>query len=147
VTPVPRVSPPANQAAAIGFRRTADGIEVCLIRRRGSRFWGIPKGWIEEGDSEQDTVLNEAWEEAGIEGRVIGESVGLYAYAKYGGQHTVAVYLMEVHDSHDDWDERSLRVRRWTSLEEASSLLAEHPARHLFQRARRLLEENLRGSR
>jgi 8-oxo-dGTP pyrophosphatase MutT (NUDIX family) len=136
---MPRASPSPNQAAAIAYRRTREELEICLIRRKDSSYWGIPKGWIEDGDTEQETVLNEAWEEAGVEGKLIGESVGLYAYEKRGGEYLVAVYLMEVHAAHDDWDERGFRIRRWVSVDEASSLLADHPARDVFERALRLL--------
>ncbi len=79
---MPRVSPSPNQAAAIAYRRSREELEICLIRRKDSSYWGIPKGWIEEGDTERETALNEAWEEAGVEGELIGESVGIYAYEK-----------------------------------------------------------------
>ena len=55
-----------QQAAAIAVRRNGDRVQVCLIRRKGSRKWGIPKGQVDPGDTHEETALNEAWEEAGI---------------------------------------------------------------------------------
>jgi 8-oxo-dGTP pyrophosphatase MutT (NUDIX family) len=124
-----------QQAAAIAIRRKASGLEVCLIRRRGSNNWGIPKGTIDPGYTPEETALNEAWEEAGLEGRVLGSAIGTYEYEKWYTTLRVAVFVMEVIEEHAEWLESDIRVRRWTSLAQASSLLAEHPARPLLAKA------------
>jgi len=123
------------QAAAIPFCRREDGVHVCLVRRRESRSWGIPKGFIDPGDTEQDTVLNEAWEEAGLRGQLVGEPVGTYEYQKFRSRLTVVVYLMEVREEEPTWREQRVRERRWYRLEQAVDLLKTHPARHLLPRA------------
>jgi phosphohistidine phosphatase len=128
-----------QQAAAIAFRRDGSGLRLCLIRRKGSKRWGIPKGIVEEGDTPEETAVNEAWEEAGLIGRVVGESIGTYEYDKWGGTLTVAVFLMEVLDEEDTWEEDSFRQRRWHALADALSLLADHPVSPLLARARALL--------
>jgi 8-oxo-dGTP pyrophosphatase MutT (NUDIX family) len=138
---VPPVSdqPPTRdrpvQAAAVPFCRREDGVYVCLLRRKDSRSWGLPKGFIDPGDTEQDTVLNEAWEEAGLRGQVVGEPLGTYQYQKFRGRLTVVVYLMEVREEEPTWLEQRVRERRWYPLQQAVDLLATHPARHLLPRA------------
>lgn len=124
-----------QQAAAIAIRRKGDTIEVCLIRRRNAGSWGIPKGTIDPGDTPEETALNEAWEEAGLEGRVLGGAIGSYEYEKWYTTLSVAVFVMEVVEEHAEWLESDIRERRWASLEEASLLLAEHPARPLLDKA------------
>ena len=114
---------------------------MCLIRRKESRRWGIPKGFVDRGDSHEDTALNEAWEEAGLKGRVIGEPVGTYEYRKWKRTLAVVVYVIEVLDQESEWEESHFRERRWTSLTEAMSLLVDHPVHRLLDRASRLLAE------
>ena len=128
-----------QQAAAIAIRRRDDTLEVCLIRSRRSRKWGIPKGLIDPGDSQEETALNEAWEEAGLKGRLLGDAIGTYEYRKWGTTLVVAVYVMEVLEEHDDWQEANFRERRWTPFGVATSLLRDHPVLPLLDRARAFL--------
>jgi 8-oxo-dGTP pyrophosphatase MutT (NUDIX family) len=127
-----------QQAAAIPIRRRGEDVQVCLIRKRLSGSWGIPKGTVESGETHASTALNEAWEEAGVRGRVIGDPLGTYIYEKYGRPLTVMVFVMEVLEHHKDWIEAGLRERKWASREEAGTLLVEHPAHAFLDRALRL---------
>ena len=124
----------ANQAAAIPVRRDKDGVRVCLIRRVDSAKWGVPEGFIEDHDDWKQAAAREAHEEAGRDGRVVGDCIGTYEYEKGGQTLVVAVGVMEVADEHDKWPEMSWRERRWCSLDEAGTLLRNHPVRSLFDR-------------
>jgi len=128
-----------QQAAAIPFRRIGETVQVCLIRRKDSEAWGIPKGLVDPGDRRDQTALNETWEEAGLRGRLIGDSIGTYRYEKWGMTFTVAVYLVEVLEQEDRWQEASFRERRWISFAEAVSLLSGHPVRPLLDCATHIL--------
>jgi 8-oxo-dGTP pyrophosphatase MutT (NUDIX family) len=123
-----------HQAAAIPFCRREDGVYLCLIRRRESKFWGIPKGFIDPGDTREETALNEAWEEAGLRGELIGDAIGTYQYVKFRAKLSVAVYVMEVQAEEPVWQEAKLRERRWHPLEQAVALLAGHPVQPLLDR-------------
>jgi 8-oxo-dGTP pyrophosphatase MutT (NUDIX family) len=90
---------------------------------------------IERGASPEDTALQEAWEEAGLRGRIVGESLGSYEYEKAGVLLTVAVYLMEVEIAAKQWEEQELRRRRWVSAPAATRILETHPARALVEKA------------
>ena len=125
-----------QQAAVIPFRGTGKKLEICLIRKKGSKKkWGIPKGFVDRGDTTKETALKEAGEEAGLKGRLVGDPVGSYEYQKWGVKLDVTVYLMEVKDEDDDWDEADFRERHWTSLQEAAELLERHPVRPLLKNA------------
>jgi len=121
-----------QQAAVLAVRQGGAEIEVCLIRRRDAGAWGIPKGFIDPGDSREDTALNEAWEEAGIRGQLVGDAIGTYEYAKLGTRLTVAVYVMRVVEELAEWPEMRLRERKWTPMGEAASVLTRHPVRPLL---------------
>jgi 8-oxo-dGTP pyrophosphatase MutT (NUDIX family) len=86
-----------EQAAAIAVRRNGGTLQVCLIRKKGSKTWGIPKGLVDPGDTHEETALNEAWEEAGLQGRLIGDAVGIYEYEKWNTTFAVAVYPYGAH--------------------------------------------------
>jgi 8-oxo-dGTP pyrophosphatase MutT (NUDIX family) len=123
-----------HQAAVLAVRKSGADIEVCLIRRRDARAWGIPKGFIDQGDSPEETALNEAWEEAGIHGQLVGEAIGTYEYAKSGSRLTVAVYVMRVVEELTTWPEIRVRERRWVSMGDAASALTRHPVWPLLDR-------------
>jgi 8-oxo-dGTP pyrophosphatase MutT (NUDIX family) len=123
----------------IPFRRNGNSVSFCLITVAGSRAWGIPKGTIERGSSPEDAALEEAWEEAGLRGRILGESLGSYDYEKAGALLTVAVYLMEVEFEAPEWEEQELRDRRWVPASDAGRMLKGHPARWLVEEAYRKL--------
>jgi 8-oxo-dGTP pyrophosphatase MutT (NUDIX family) len=83
--------------------------------------------------SPEETALEEAWEEAGLRGRILGDAVGSYEYEKDGILLTVAVYLMEVESEARQWDEQELRRRRWVTARRAVSMLKTHPAGNLVE--------------
>lgn len=124
-----------RQAAVIAFRRRSRKVEICLIRRKGTGTWGIPKGFIEPGDTAEEAALNEADEEAGLRGEVTGKAVGTYDYQKRGTEFTVAVFVMEVLEEQKTWSEMTFRERRWWSIADAGEMLASHPVRPLLNRA------------
>jgi 8-oxo-dGTP pyrophosphatase MutT (NUDIX family) len=123
-----------RQVAVLAVRRCHHGLEVCLIRRKDSAKWGIPKGFIDRGDTPEQAALNEALEEAGVKGQVLGDSIGTYDYKKWSALLTVSVYLMEVVEEQEHWREMRFRERGWRSLQEAAVLLEGHPIRALWDR-------------
>jgi 8-oxo-dGTP pyrophosphatase MutT (NUDIX family) len=124
------------QAAVIPFRGSGKKLEICLIRRKGSKKWGIPKGFVERGDTTKDAALKEALEEAGLKGRLVGDAVGTYDYRKWGTKLDVTVYLMEVQEEEDEWDEADIRDRQWASFEDAAEKLEQHPVQPLIDSAK-----------
>jgi phosphohistidine phosphatase len=128
-----------EQAAAIPVRRAGRGLQVCVIRRKDASRWGIPKGLVDPGATHEETALNEAWEEAGIRGRLLGAAIGTYRYKKWGARLTVAVYVMEVLEQAPTWEEKGLRERRWVPFTEAGVLLGDHPVATLLGQAHTLV--------
>jgi 8-oxo-dGTP pyrophosphatase MutT (NUDIX family) len=118
-----------RQCGALPWRRTATGkVEVLLVTsRRGSR-WLPPKGWPSRLRSHAGSAAREAYEEAGVRGRVQTRPVGTFQHRKLlSSRKAVAckidVYLLQVETELDDWPERAERRRRWFSLDEAAAVV------------------------
>ena len=134
-----------DQAAVIAFRHKGDIIEICLIRNKGSKKWKIPKGFVDPGETAQQAALKEAWEEAGLLGRLVGDAVGSYEYEKWNLDLTVAVFLMEVKAMDDEWEESRLRERAWAPMDDAFARLKKHPVKPLLPDAAARLERRKRA--
>jgi 8-oxo-dGTP pyrophosphatase MutT (NUDIX family) len=120
---------PIRQAAAIPVR---DG-RVCLVTSRSGRRWVFPKGRIDPGHTAEEAAMIEAWEEAGLRGRLRPGPVGAYTYTKYETPHEVAVYVLVVTDEKANWPERAVRRREWLAPEVAIERVEEPGLRDLLR--------------
>jgi 8-oxo-dGTP pyrophosphatase MutT (NUDIX family) len=73
---------PRVQFAALPFRLVEERLEVLLITSRETRRWIIPKGWAEKGTKPRTMAAREAFEEAGVRGKVGKLPYGSYRYEK-----------------------------------------------------------------
>jgi 8-oxo-dGTP pyrophosphatase MutT (NUDIX family) len=120
------------QFAALPFRVGADGRpQVLLLTSRETKRWVIPKGWPIHGKKPREVAVQEAFEEAGLVGTLIGKRpVGDFHYAKVlaSGDSVlcqVKVFLLLVDRQLTDWPERAQRETRWFSADEAAGLVEE----------------------
>jgi len=111
-------------------------LEVLLITSSDGDRWGVPKGLVEPDMTPAESAANEAWEEAGVRGRVSRAAVGRFEYSKWGGKCDVEVFTMHVEEVLDEWPESAVRRRKWlpvgdaaerASLEELAELIEELP--------------------
>jgi 8-oxo-dGTP pyrophosphatase MutT (NUDIX family) len=122
---------PRAQFAALPWRRGAQGaVQVLLITSRETRRWVIPKGWPITGRSSAKSAAQEAFEEAGVVGKVAKAPIGGFAYDKRlkNGrlQHVrVAVFALQVEQEQDLYPEKGQREKLWTSPAEAATLVTE----------------------
>jgi 8-oxo-dGTP pyrophosphatase MutT (NUDIX family) len=122
---------PRSQFAALPWRRGADGqVEVLLITSRETRRWVIPKGWPIKGKSSAKSAVQEAFEEAGVLGKIRKRPIGSYAYDKRLNngrlqQVRVAVFALLVESEAELFPEAGQREKHWVSLTEAARLVDE----------------------
>ena len=123
----------SEQVAAICYRVRAGRIEFLLVHTRGSR-WIFPKGSAESGLTHAQAAALEAFEEAGVHGRI--QEVPFTRYVRRQradnrdsdlAETTVHAYLCEVlwHEQPQELD----RNPAWFSAEKAKRRLREDRGR------------------
>jgi|SRR3954447_14008512 8-oxo-dGTP pyrophosphatase MutT (NUDIX family) len=121
----------AKQFAALPWRIGDGGIrQVMLLTSRDTGRWVIPKGWPMKGRKPAQVASQEAYEEAGLIGQIIGKRpVGSYHYEKRLAKTSVlcevCVFLLRVEQQLDDWPEKGQRKTRWFNAVEAARLVNE----------------------
>jgi 8-oxo-dGTP pyrophosphatase MutT (NUDIX family) len=71
------------QYGALPYRITQDAaLEILLVTTRGTRRWIVPKGWPIRRLSPAKSAAREAFEEAGITGRIRAKPIGIFVYDK-----------------------------------------------------------------
>ena len=118
------------QIAAMPIRHLTDGsMEILLVTSRTTHRWIAPKGWPIKGLTAPEAAAREAFEEAGVVGRIVSEPAGSYTYWKRMSDHfilcEVTLYLLEVERQLDSWAEQGQRRSQWFRLEDAADLVDE----------------------
>jgi len=120
------------QFAALPFKYGEDGRpRVMLLTSRETKRWVIPKGWPMHGRKPHEVAAQEAFEEAGLLGTIVGKRpIGSYHYGKqisadYSIQCEVSVFLFLVERQLDDWPEKAQRETRWFNPSDAYTLVDE----------------------
>jgi 8-oxo-dGTP pyrophosphatase MutT (NUDIX family) len=132
---------PLLESGVLAFRYEGNGEPlVLLISKKRSKKWGIPKGRIPPHLSFPESAAKEAFEEAGVIGRVSPSAVGMFRAEKSGASSLtrqiieVWVYLLEVTEALSEWPEKGKRTTRWVSCEAAARQLREPVLTHLCHR-------------
>lgn len=127
----------STQFGALCYRVQNEKIQVLLITSRGTGRWILPKGWPIDGATPAEAALQEAWEEAGVEGKTIGNCLGIYSYCKQGDGTrmpcVVAVFSVKVQALKRKYPEAEQRTRKWYSRKKAAELLDEPELRQLVR--------------
>jgi 8-oxo-dGTP pyrophosphatase MutT (NUDIX family) len=121
---------PRKQVAALPYAKVNGAIKVMLVTSRETGRPVLPKGWAEKSLSDPEAAEREAFEEAGLKGKISKKPVGSYDYVKIVGPGfalpcTVAVYPLQIRKHLKIWPEKAERERLWLTVEEAASRVAE----------------------
>lgn len=116
-----------QQYAALCFRYAGNGedVEILLVTSRTSARWIIPRGWPMKRKKPHEAAAIEAWEEAGVRGRVKKDAVGRYTYLKMLDNGDVVpcmvdVFQIEVTAAETSFKERGERLVEWVRPDEAA---------------------------
>ena len=118
-----------SQVAAVCYRRSGDTLEFLLVQTRGGR-WTFPKGGVEPGLTHAQTAALEAFEEAGVHGRMEEQPFARYLHHKRGKSSKrelmVQAHLCEV--MRLCRPQEAGRNRTWFSAEKAKQQLRQDRA-------------------
>ena len=114
-----------RQSAAAPVRVVDGCIEVLLVTSLSGR-WILPKGIVEKDMTPAESAAKEAWEEAGVQGKMDEHSLGTFETSKWNGICSVEVFRMDITQIADQWPESDKRTRKWFAL--ADAMKAVHPA-------------------
>ncbi len=117
-------------ALCFRYKKSEAEIEILLVTTRESGRWILPKGWPMKGKTPHRAAALEAWQEAGVRGKVRRKPVGHYTYLKLFDDGEVApcivdLFQIEVRESRDDFKEKGQRILAWVSPDEAARRVRE----------------------
>jgi 8-oxo-dGTP pyrophosphatase MutT (NUDIX family) len=119
-----------------------DGVRVALAARRtrkGELVWGLPKGGIDEGETEVDAAIREVREETGLEA-VVEEDLGqiryMYVWEGVRVRKSVRFFLMRATGGDVSQHDDEMEDVRWFSLPSAIRRAAYRGEREVLERAR-----------
>ncbi len=128
------------QYAALPYRSNGKfELEVMLVTSRGTQRWIIPKGWPKIGLPPHRTAEEEAYEEAGVAGKVGKKRIGSYSYDKVlkaglTASCRVQVFALRVTRQHKQWPEQHQRETRWYRPRDAARFVKEPSLRRLIRK-------------
>jgi uncharacterized protein len=120
-----------TQYGVLPYRVDAEGkVEILLITSRERKRWVVPKGNPIPFLLNYESAAREAFEEAGVEGRIATMPIGSFRYLKRRRAGALApaivnLYPLLVTRQADAWPERGQRTLRWFSRAEAAEAVEE----------------------
>jgi 8-oxo-dGTP pyrophosphatase MutT (NUDIX family) len=105
-------------------------LEILILTSRQSKRWIIPKGWPIKGLTPSRSAAREAFEEAGVIGKIGTRPIGNFRYKKAdengaGADCEVKIFPLLVKRQIASWPESEQRVIQWIDPAKAISLIGE----------------------
>ena len=139
-----------TQVAAICYRVNKGNIEFLLVETRGGR-WTFPKGSAEPGLTHAQAAALEAFEEAGVHGRIEEASFASYSRPVPGTPRSQRVpVVVHAHLCEVTWLDSPQEADRnptWFSPEKAKRRLRDDRSREFSQELARIVDEAVRRIR
>jgi 8-oxo-dGTP pyrophosphatase MutT (NUDIX family) len=127
-----------RQVGALVWRFDEGVLKVLLVTSRDTGRFVIPKGWPMKNIADSKAAAREAFEEAGVKGKIRTRPIGHYDYNKIFGPGfalpcRVTVYAMQGSNILSKWPEKSERKRHWMTLDAAAHSVHEPELRDLIE--------------
>lgn len=108
--------------------------KLLLITSRNSKSWSLPKGRLDPFLSPLEAARREAFEEAGVVGRMSYRPLGSFIHRNSRGTtYRVRVFTMHVQTQLTNWPEKKERRRRWVTVRAALELVVNASLRRLIK--------------
>lgn len=116
-------------AGGVVYRKVQAQTEILLILDRFGRST-LPKGHLEEGETEKEAAVREVEEETGIKAQIMGERLGVVTYrfdvpGKGSIEKEVTYYLMKTEEGVTKAQIEEIRDAIWYPLEQVKRVHSE----------------------
>ncbi len=134
-----------TSSGGVIFRRATDAVEVVLVSVRGGKYWCLPKGVVDKGETPEVTAVREVKEESGLSGRII-DKIGEITYWYYiRGENTkcrktVHFYLMEYESGNTSQHDFEVDDAVWFPFDTALEKISFSGDRTILQKAKARIE-------
>jgi 8-oxo-dGTP pyrophosphatase MutT (NUDIX family) len=133
-----------TSSGGVIYRKTGAGFDVALVSVKGGRYWCLPKGLVDKGETPELTALREVREESGLTGRII-DKLGDITYWYFiqdkniKCRKTVHFFLMEYVEG--DTSDHDLEVddAEWFPIETALNKISYRGDRGILEKASSML--------
>jgi 8-oxo-dGTP diphosphatase len=135
-----------TSSGGVIFKKTGDGVHVALVSVREGKFWCLPKGLLDKGETTEMTAVREVREESGLTGRII-EKLGDITYWYYirgdntKCRKTVHFYLMEYESGDTSQHDFEVDSAEWFPIDEAIEKISFKGDRKIIEKAKARLKE------
>lgn len=133
-------------AGGAAFRINDGKVELAIVAVNPSRRWQLPKGLVDDGESDEQAALREVREEAGIECEII-EKIETIEYWYFGNEkgervryHKFVHFFLMKYVSGDTKDhDHEVAEVKWVSPDEAFEMLAFDGEKEIIKKASEIL--------
>lgn len=135
--------PARLQIAALCHRMREGKVEVLLVTSKSTRRWILPKGWPILSRRAHRTAAIEAFEEAGVTGKVHKNPFASFSSYKGGEaglklRTEILVFLVDVESEAEEFPDSAERDVRWVSIKEAVRMTSEPGLIDVFRKLNHL---------
>lgn len=129
-----------HESCVVPYRRTARGVEFCLLSQVTANRWEFPKAETDGDGPSTDEVLEKTAMDAGLRGHLDSDDpLDAFLSSRGNESRSMTAYLMEVTGTDDEWPKQSTHRRLWCLAEEARARLRRKPLRRFIDCALRLV--------
>jgi len=125
-----------KSCGAVVYRESNRGLEFLAVQSKASGDWGLPKGHVEKGESEEETAMREVLEETGINIILDQYFRTTVEYILPNGRPKEVVYFIgRALDSTVNIQEEEIRESRWLSYDDMITTLTYDEIKEVLKRA------------
>lgn len=140
-------------SGGVAFRLDNGQIVIALILVGPRARWQLPKGTVDQDESNEDAALREVREEAGIEAELLAplDRIEYWFYASRSGQKVrfhkyVYFYLMRYCSGDVADHDHEVEEARWVEINHAIEMLAFESEKEMVRKARERILSGEGGS-
>jgi len=135
-----------TSAGGVVYRKTDAKIEFLIVQHSGHHRWVLPKGWIDPGETKEQTAIREVKEEAGVEAEIqehLGEMTIFYTSPEKEKVRKTSHFFLMKYKSGDPEKDHGWEVEntQWLVAKEAAEKLDYPGEKNMVEKAAALLEK------